>query len=271
MSIDFSIFQPAQLLANITLAKTAQPAQIRLLTLADLPQILALQQEVAQNLGPAEQKYFLPKTALEFQQRLTGQSRMLGVVVAGKLVAQAMLSAPIAGAYHQHVINALQISPHCLMFDGSLVSPSMRGHNLMAQLLQQQQKMAAQLGVTQLAGTVDIANHHSWRLFTAHGFWLGAAGIDPDDGGHIFYVVQRPDFAPDNATPPLAKQPVSGAGALPALQALFAQGLVGTAWDSATQCALFHKLEPRLSTRSWPAARPANTLAKPPQSGPAPS
>lgn len=150
--------------------------RVQALSIADIPAMLALQDEAADGMA-------VMRSADDLAHHFAAGHSALGVFVQGKLVAQSLLCHGYAGAAHDFNSAA--------MIGGVLTSPAHRGKGLMGMLITASLEQAAADGHNTTCARVRLGNEASYRNFIKHGFTVAATGPSPDEPEHTVMLLVK--------------------------------------------------------------------------------
>ncbi|MDR3450916.1 MAG: GNAT family N-acetyltransferase [Alphaproteobacteria bacterium] len=193
------------------LPKSGGTARATILGMADMVDVLALQETTRATL-PADKKMFvLPQPTSYFQKLLSCESgMMIGIRSSeGLLIGQMALMGPmrLSEAIAKNLITSNEVSFHhaglndsVIIFKSMATHPAFRGNNLGANLV----GFALDLPFTRVAdhvfAQVSVGNKRSWDVFAKNGFGIVAAAYDVNDDQPRF-IFQKPaidfDLSPE--------------------------------------------------------------------------
>lgn len=204
-------------------------ALVRVLTPADIPAILALQDAVIANLQPAE-KHFLKKREAVYLEKLLTYGIGIGLfdTLSGKLVAQALLrrqtfaacetncnvnnflrlAAETAPALNRHLLPELRAIGWGVI-GTMLVSPDPAYHRkgLARQVISALMAEYKRQGGKHVFASTAIDNLPSQKVFDAFGFARLAEAVDPKDGWRCVIFHHPPIAHLHPGTPGAAHHP----------------------------------------------------------------
>ncbi|MFY9288345.1 MAG: GNAT family N-acetyltransferase [Alphaproteobacteria bacterium] len=185
------------------LPKTGGTATIDILTLTDLSDVLALQEQTRASL-PAEQKMFvLPQPESYFANLLEQKNGvMIGIRTEGKLISQMVLMGPltIETMIDQQKLTRNEIDFHhanpsdsTVIAKSMAVHPDWRGNELSQHMLDTALNLPLARMADHMFAQVSVENVRSWELFLRSGFGIVAAALDPTDHKPRF-ILQKPSL-----------------------------------------------------------------------------
>jgi hypothetical protein len=142
---------------------------------------------------PSEDKSFLFKKPRAFFDKLFApgsESRVIGIVSGGRLVAQSIVFQPGPNDSSSGMTDMVMPGPLSTLslFQGVCVASDMRGNDLMGTMAQAWLDYAAQTGRKHALVEVDVRNIASWSSLIKRGLSLHSIGIDKSDGSVIYNV-----------------------------------------------------------------------------------
>lgn len=194
------------MIKTVILQKSKMPALISLLTLADLPDVLMLQEETRSALPEAQKMFVLPQSEKYFAE-LLGQANglMMGIRSEGRLVAQMALKGAMTldEAVQTNTITRNNVYFHhaednesVIVAKSMAVHPEWRGNELSALMLDYAMALPTVRSSDHVFAQISVDNIRSWDLFLKHGFGIIAAAVDPVDQKARF-IVQKPAMGYD--------------------------------------------------------------------------
>lgn len=175
-------------LATGRLSKTGQDYKIVELTKQQIPEILALQSKVIDDLKPEEKSFVLSKDKDFFEKHFDDGNDMLGIIVDGKLIAQSILLYPSDENPKTGMVDmdAVANPNETSVMQGVLVDADYRGNHLMDMMIGHWMDHATSKGRTHLLSEIETHNIASWASFMKGGMNLHSIGTDPDDGAILY-------------------------------------------------------------------------------------
>lgn len=234
-----------------TLAKTGQPYSIVMQGKADIDAMLALQATVMNDLSAEEKSYLVPKDRAFFEKHFASDNIVLGVVVDGKLVAQAIIVNPTSKNPKTGMTDMPGNLPpeKVTVIQGVIVHPDYRGNRLMTEMVDAWLKIAQFEGRRHAIAEVSTTNHFSWSVFLKEGLHIHSIGYDPADAVYLYNMHAnvkklinarlKPAF---NAVAPRGgKNMPCNVTNIEAQKTLIARGFNGVAFDRPNQRIIFAK------------------------------
>ena len=181
-----------------------QGYKMQLLTPAHLPQMLGLQEEVLEWLGPEKQNYLVPNTSESFTKYFFGPNKAIGVFRDERLVAQAMVAFIMPGIENKKLTNCSAakkiIDKHSAfaVIGGILVKPSDHGKKLMQMMLEETK---THYHAWPIIGEVAIGNDPSENSFLKAGFENIGEGMDYSDYCCLCFMQYYPKQLPPAVKP----------------------------------------------------------------------
>lgn len=166
--------------------------QLSKLGIADLENVLALQEKNLAHFKPEERHFTVHRTKEDFIQALTADNQfMYGVYVGKSLVAQSILEFPKDGETTdvQEYTKGYKNSDVAI-YRAVLVDPDYRGRGLMMRMLQAREDMAIMSGKKLAVCKVSADNSFSWTNVLKHGMQISKVYEDKKDG-HMKLFLQK--------------------------------------------------------------------------------
>lgn len=237
-----------------------QNLTFRKLTTDDLDSIIFLQQEIIEHLGPGENEFITHRNREDFEKLLTPPSGLYGCFDGDKLIAQMAYDLPTerhAGTYPE--FKPLLPAEKLIVFEAILVDPAYRGHGLMRRMMAHTEKVLQDKTPERVCSIMKIAynNPASWISAMNHGMTITKIGIDPDDGGKVFYLgktahpPQTTRIGPSKSVK-LKNILIHGVACYQYMEYLMAHGYIGTVFDKTNKELIFVQPQNCLSTSKAP-------------------
>lgn len=177
-----------------------QGYHIKTLTVADLPNVLAMQEVIIASLPENEKNFIIAKSAEKIEARITQLGEMMGVFAetgtSEKLVAYNGVVFPNqAWPVGDMVLQpqALPCAPQQLaVVQSCSVHPEHRGKHLHKLLIAAQEEVCFKQGKTHFMAEVAAMNIASLKGFLDRKYHVVHAGFDPDDGCKLLYTYKAP-------------------------------------------------------------------------------
>lgn len=186
---------------ELILSKSNEPAQVVVLGLEHLAQVLALQDETRAALPEAQKMFVLPQPAEYFARMLERRvGMMIGVRVKGQLVAQMAVMGPMTldDCIQRNAVTRNDVHFHhaeasdlVVIAKSMAVHPDWRGNELSQHMLEAALELPIARTADHVFAQVSAENVRSWDIFLRHGFGIVAAAIDPNDQKARF-ILQKP-------------------------------------------------------------------------------
>lgn len=186
---------------EFNLVKTDEPANVAVLGIEHLAQVLALQDETRAALPEAQKMFVLPQSTEYFARLLERRNGlMVGVRVKGQLVAQMALMGPttLEDAVNRNAITRNEVAFHhaepsdlVVIAKSMAVHPDWRGNELSQHMLTAALDQPLARTADHVFAQISVDNVRSWELFLRHGFGIVAAGVCPSDQKPRF-ILQKP-------------------------------------------------------------------------------
>lgn len=157
------------------------------MTIADLDDVLHLQQTVYDDLTETEKSFILPKTREHLTDIFNRGSFMIGIRRDGHLVAQSVVLNPTTAYPDTGMVDMADVgAPETIsVLQGVLVHPKSRGHSLGKMMCLAWLSACRQNGRHNVIAETALPNIHSQSIFFAHHIPIVSIGIDPTDGAIV--------------------------------------------------------------------------------------
>jgi ribosomal protein S18 acetylase RimI-like enzyme len=186
---------------DFKLAKNGDDANIVVLGIEHLAQVLALQDATRSALPDAQKMFVLPQSPEYFARLLDKRNGlMVGVRVKGQLIAQMAVMGPMTleDAVTRNAITRNEIPFHhteaadlVVIAKSMAVHPDWRGNELSQHMLEAALDQPIARTADHVFAQISVDNVRSWELFLRHGFGIVAAAVDPSDQKPRF-ILQKP-------------------------------------------------------------------------------
>lgn len=229
------------------LKKTGEDFSIVTLCPADIPQMLALQNDVFLDMTKEEQNFLLRKDRKFFEDHFANGNPVLGIISGGKLVAQSIVVNPTAAHPKSGMTDmTLDATPEQItILQGVIVHPDFRGNKLMTYMVDEWLDIAKKEGRKHAIAEVATGNFYSWSVFMKEGLSIHSLGHDDKDGADLYnmhakvqpMIKQRlkPEFNKASKLPSVEV----AASDLESQKTLTKAGFVGVAFNAANQNIIF--------------------------------
>lgn len=177
--------------------------KIKSLTLADLPDIMTLQNEIWELLEQENHTgYILNRSSDEYHKMLSKETTLiLGMYDGDKLIAQSIVDLPKSGEKRDlDEFMSTVSNDKIAIYKAVFVTPSHRGQGLMQQMLIAREKIALKRGRTIAISQIAQGNKYSWGNAQKHGMEIALAANDPYDNEPVYYMLKylpTPQNAPE--------------------------------------------------------------------------
>lgn len=172
------------------LEKTGADYALVLLTPAQIPQILALEDIAFAALTSEERAFLLKKDRAFFEDHFANGNTMLGIVHDGHLIAQSAIVNPTAVHPKTGMVDmpALAgVAPDTVTVQQNvIVDPAYRGNHLMGVMVEEWISESRKAGRTELVSEVAAANPFSWNVYLQNGLHIESVGVDASDGTVVY-------------------------------------------------------------------------------------
>lgn len=231
------------------LKKTGEAFAIRQIGEEDLFQLISLHKTIINNLKPGQECFIHKKSADEFVKIIESKDKLaIGTFVGKKLIGYSLANFVSDKTIDKVLPNFdTNIDPNkIVVLEQASVDPEYRGNNIASIMNACRQKIARQEYGKECAVTmVDIKNYFSYRNGFKNGMAISQATVDPDDGGHIVYLVK--DFNNEFVTSKKDGFNISAKNmTIEVVNTMVENGYVGVGFDDVKNRVIFEKLENNL-------------------------
>lgn len=156
--------------------------------LADIPQIMAFQDEIHDALAPDQKSFYFKKSESTLSAMFNAGSHAIGLTSNGKTLGQALLVFPSSAYPNTGMTDMEPVTPleSISVLQGLGVHPSARGLGIGEKLIRHWIALSKSAGKTNLLAETAQDNPYSWRLFLKNGVGIASEGLDSSDGTKLF-------------------------------------------------------------------------------------
>lgn len=163
--------------------------------------------KIIDGLSRLQKEFMLPKSEAFFERHLddSNDSAVMGVIVEGELVAQAVIHHPAGSWIKTGMVDMEPVgeAQETSVMQAVSVNPNFRGMGLMNILVHAWPDYAEEQGRTELLAEIDIRNIASWSAFLKGGMNLHSIGVDPADGTVVYNAHEGVHKAKEKRLSPL--------------------------------------------------------------------
>ena len=162
------------------LKKTGEEYTVVSLSSQHIDQILALRESVYSNLDEAEKFYLAAKDRSFFEGHFSVGNEAIGIVHAGRLIAQALVVYPTAECPETGLgVPIDEPLDMVTVLQGAIVDPAFRGNSLQGVMIDERLAMAERRGRSEVYTQVALGNLPSWSSLLKKGMHMENIGISP--------------------------------------------------------------------------------------------